>query len=155
LERVQPKIEQILETFPGKVVVSVPVSRRNLGELASIRSWFSSRGAVDVVFDALSSRCAEDRTLFDSLALNPKPIRCPSEIMDDLIVDCDGQVLICCQDFERVEGIGSLRDESLKAVLTGLKRLNARKTLAENRHEEITTCSRCFADIRGEFVIPN
>jgi len=152
LARVKPKMEQILETFRGKVVVSVPITQRNRNEAASMQAWFAERGAREVVFDPISSRCAEDRTVFDSLALNPQPIRCPSEIMDDLIVDCDGYVLICCQDFQRIEGIGSFATESFADVMTGVHRQNTRKLLAENRHEELATCSRCFADIRGEFV---
>ena len=145
-ERVFPKYEAILNAFPGQVLVSVPVSKKNLEELPSIRQWFLDRGAKWVEFDALSSRCADDRTVFDSLALNPGPIRCPAEIMDDLIVDCDGEVLICCQDFKRAEGIGSLQVESVADVLVGLRRLNARQILAEGRHEELSTCSRCYAD---------
>ncbi len=152
LERVKPKIEQVMETYAGKVVVSVPISRRNRDEASAIRQWFTDRGARDVVFDPLSSRCAEDRTVFDSLALAPREIRCPSVIMDDLIVDCDGQVLICCQDFQRVEGIGTLVEESFADVLIGLRRQTVRKLLDDHRHVELATCSRCFADIRGEFV---
>jgi tetratricopeptide (TPR) repeat protein len=147
-ERVFPKFEEILKTFPGKVLVSVPVTRKNLPELPSIRQWFTERGAKEVAFDPLSSRCSDDRTVFDSLALDPHPIRCPPEIMDDLIVDCDGQILICCQDFQRTEGIGSLQTESLADVLIGLHRANTRKLLAEGRHEELATCSRCYADLR-------
>jgi len=100
------------------------------------------------VFDPLSSRCVEDRTLFNSLALKPKPIRCSAEMVEDLIVDCDGQILICCQDFKRVEGIGSLRDESLADALTGVHRARIRKVLEEGRHETVATCSRCFGDHR-------
>jgi hypothetical protein len=152
LERVQPKLEEILRTFPGKVHVSVPITTRNGDEAGAIRDWFMERGARLVVFDPISSRCAEDRRLFDSLALNPRPTRCSPVIMDDLIVDCDGQVLICCQDFRRVEGIGSLADKSFADILVGVHRENTRKLLAENRHQELATCSRCYADLRGEFV---
>jgi hypothetical protein len=57
-------------------------------------------------------------------------------------------VLVCCQDFERVEGIGNLQTESLAEVLVGIHRTNMRKLLAEGRHEEMATCSRCYADLR-------
>jgi hypothetical protein len=144
-ERVFPKYQEILKTFPGKVHVSVPVSKLNKAELPSIRRWFLDHGATRVEFDTLSSRCAEDRTLFNALALEPRKIRCPPKIMDDLIVDCDGQVLICCQDFQRVEGIGNLKDHSLADVLIGVRRATVRKMLAAGRHEEIKTCSRCYA----------
>lgn len=145
-ERVFPKYEEILETFPGKVLVSVPVSKLNKAELPAIRKWFLDHGAKWVEFDPLSARCAEDRSVFDLLALHPRKIRCPPKIMDDLIIDCDGQVLICCQDFTRLEGIGNLKDESFADVLVGVRRATVRKMLAEGRHEEFKTCSRCYAD---------
>lgn len=151
-ERVFPKFERMMETFPGKVFVSVPVSRRNLGDLRTIREWFMARGAAHVTFDPLSSRCAEDRTVFDALALDPHPIRCRPDVTEDLIVDCDGQVLTCCQDFERIDGIGSLRTESLREVLQNVQRQNVRRLFAEKRHEEVTTCSRCFGDLRANPV---
>jgi radical SAM protein with 4Fe4S-binding SPASM domain len=146
-ERVFPKYEKILKTFPRNVHVSVPVSRLNKAELSSIREWFLDHGARFVQFDPLSARCAEDRSVFDSLALGPRKIRCPSRIMDDnLIVDCDGQVLMCCNDFQRIEAIGNLQEESVAETLLGIRRANVRKMLAERRHEEFKTCSRCYAD---------
>jgi len=148
-ERVFPKFEPILETFRGKVLVSVPITRWNFEEREAIAKWFYDRGAWDVNFDPISSRCAEDRAVFDSLALDPRPIRCPQSALDDLIVDCDGQVLICCQDFQRREGIGSLRTESLEEVLAGVRRFQVRKRFAAGRHEEFATCSRCYADLRN------
>ncbi len=151
-ERVFPKFEQMLKTFPGKVNVSVPVSRRNLGDLRTIRQWFMDRGAALVTFDPLSSRCAEDRTIFDGLALDPRRIRCRPEVTEDLIVDCDGQVLTCCQDFQRIDGIGNLRTESLREVLGNVQRQTVRQLFAEGRHDELTTCSRCFGDVRGNPV---
>ena len=152
-ERVFPKFELIMKTFPGKVMVSVPVSRRNIDELPAIRRWFLERGAKHVQFDPLSSRCSKDRTVFDALALDPKPIACGPDIMDDLIVDCDGKVLSCCQDFQRRVEIGDMETQSFEEVLTGVRREGMRKLLAEKRHSELETCSRCFADIRGELVV--
>ena len=152
LERVLPKIEQILATFPGKVVASIPISRMNRDEARSMREWFLARGVREVAFDGLSSRCAEDRTQFDALALDPKPIRCPPKILDDLIVDRDGEALVCCQDFQRVEGIGNMRDQSFADVLAGARRAAARRLLAEGRHAELATCSRCFGDIGRAFM---
>ncbi|MDB5366668.1 MAG: hypothetical protein JWM77_2595 [Rhodospirillales bacterium] len=147
-ERVFPKYEEMLETFPGMVHVSVPISRKNLGEAAAIRDWFLSRGAIRVEFDPLISRCAEDRSLFNSLALKPQRLRCGGDIADDLIVDCDGTVLACCQDFQRLEPIGNLAQESFEETLTSLARNTLRKQMEQQRHGERTTCSRCFADLR-------
>jgi radical SAM protein with 4Fe4S-binding SPASM domain len=148
-ERVFPKFGEILDTFPGKVVVSVPVSKLNISELPSIRESFLERGAVDVIFAGLISRCAEDRTTFDALALGPHPIRCPPLILDNLIVDCDGEVLLCCNDFQRKVGIGNLSTDDFDEVLNGVERVRVKNILREGRHEELKTCSICYGDTPG------
>lgn len=148
-KNVRPKYERLLEDFPGRVRVSVPVSRANLDELEAMRDWFLVRGAVHVAFDPLSSRCAEDSMVFDSLAIAPVPIRCAPEVMTDLIVDSDGRVLSCCQDFTRVEPIGNLSRESFRETMLGISRAEFRRRLAEGRHAELATCSRCRGDVRS------
>ena len=153
-ERVFPKIEQLLEAFDGIVSVSVPLSRKNLEEAGEIRKWFMSRGATEVVFDPLSSRCSEDRTLFDTLALNPAKIACGPEIMDDLIIDTDGMVLMCCQDFQRIEGIGDMGGPDLETMLADPRREAMRRRLRSGKHDEIQTCNRCYADRRDDVTVP-
>ncbi len=147
--RVFPRIEQILTTFRGAVHVSVPVSRMNLGELPAMRAWFTERGVRSIAFDPLSSRCAEDRSAFDRLALNPVRIRCPGSVLEDLIVDADGKVLVCCQDFQRAEPIGDLAQESLSDILVGPRREAVRRMLDGGEHDRLLTCSRCYGDSRG------
>jgi hypothetical protein len=105
-KNVFPKYEPILETFAGKLRVSIPVSSLNLEEIEETRDWFLSRGAYEVVFDPLFSRCTDDQRLFRALALDPHKIACTTEIIDDAIIDCDGMLLACCQDFERREPLG-------------------------------------------------
>ena len=148
LNRVLPKCDEIMRTFPGKVTVSVPVSRLNLDELDGIREYFQARGALKVEFDPLSSRCAENPRLFRSLALDPQPIRCGPQVLDDLIVDCDGAVLVCCQDFSRREVIGNLAESSLEEILHNLPRAKVRARFARGQHLEMKTCSLCYADLR-------
>lgn len=147
--RVFPKYAQILAAFPGRVHVSVPVSRLNQQELPAIRRWFLENGARSVTFDPLSSRCAEDRGLFESLALNPKRIRCGPTVLNDLIIDADGRVMICCQDFQRIVPIGEMAASTLREVLADPRREDVRAKLAARRHDEIATCSRCYGDLRA------
>ena len=147
-KNVFPKYEQILRDFPGKVRVSVPVSRANRDELQGIREWFMSRGAKEVVFDPMASRCMEDRSLFDKLSLSPSRIRCDAEVARDLIVDCDGAVLSCCQDFVREQPIGNLAIETFQETMTNLARRAFVQKMVDGKHDEISTCSRCFGDVR-------
>ena len=145
-ERVFPKVEQVLQDFPGKVAVSVPANRLNLGELPAIRRYFLDRGAAYVSFDRLRNRCRENREVFDALALNPKPTRCAGTALTDLIVDCDGQVLICCNDFQRLEPVGNLADETLDSVLGAARRREVTRMLDSGDWASIRTCRNCYAD---------
>jgi radical SAM protein with 4Fe4S-binding SPASM domain len=147
-KNVFPKYEQILRDFPGKVRVSVPVSRANRDELPMIREWFMARGAKEVVFDPMASRCAEDRSLFDKLSLAPGRVRCGAEVASDLIVDCDGAVLTCCQDFAREHPVGNLMIETFRETLTNFARRNFVQQMVDGKHDEIPTCSRCYGDVR-------
>jgi len=146
LERVLPKIEEILDAFPGKVWVSTPVSRLNKDEMPALRAWFLERGVRKVNVVPISSRCAEDRTVFNAMAFDPQPVRCRASILDDLIVDCDGQILMCCNDFQRLESVGNLKAQSLEDTLTGMRRFKVAQLLENGGHASLTTCSRCFAD---------
>ena len=147
-KNVFPKYEQILRDFPGKVRVSVPVSRANRDELTAIRDWFISRGAKEVVFDPMSSRCMQDQSLFQKLSLSPLPIRCTSSVTRDLIVDCDGAVLPCCNDFVREQPIGNLAIETFRETMTNLARRQFAETMDEGRHDQVPLCTRCFGDVR-------
>lgn len=146
--RVFPKFQSLLDALPGRVHVSVPVSRRNVEELGRMRAWFLQRGARSVTFDPLSSRCASDRTLFNRLAIRPGRVRCGPEISEDLIVDADGSVLLCCQDFERLEIIGDLTQASVAETLAHPRRQIVADLLASGQHDCLTTCRQCYADFR-------
>lgn len=151
LARMMPKYEQILATFGGSVFVAVPLSRRNFAEYETIHAWFAARGGIPFAAP-LASRCADDLSLFRSLALAPEPMRCSSQVLDDFIVDCDGTVLTCCQDFRRLDPIGDLRRETVADVFHGARRKARARTLDAGLHQESPTCSRCFADLLGTTV---
>ena len=147
-KNVFPKYEKILADFPGKVRISVPVSRLNLGELERMRDWFMERGAHEVVFDPMASRCMEDQSLFNALSLAPVRIHCGPSIARDLIVDCDGVLVACCNDFAREHPIGDLSKESFRETMTGVARRGFADKMAAGLHDQISTCSRCYSDVR-------
>ncbi len=148
LKNLWPKYRMILEDFPGKVRVSVPVSRANRDQLQDIRSMFLACGAYEVVFDPMSSRCTQDRALFDALALSPVRIRCDAAVTRDLIVDCDGMVLPCCNDFGREQPIGDLAEQGFTETLTSLARRQFAELMERQAHDEIDPCRRCYSDVR-------
>jgi MoaA/NifB/PqqE/SkfB family radical SAM enzyme len=147
-KNVFPKYEQILRDFPGKVRVSIPVSRVNRDELEATRAWFMEHGAKEVVFDPMSSRCMQDQSLFRQLSLSPVRICCDADVTRDLIVDCDGTVLPCCNDFVREQPIGNLIFETFEETMLGLTRQRFALAMGRGEHDAISLCSRCFGDVR-------
>jgi radical SAM protein with 4Fe4S-binding SPASM domain len=106
------------------------------------------RGARTVVFDPMASRCVDDMSVFNRLALGPKRIRCSSELLDYLVVDSDGMVLGCCQDFQRLEPIGNLVQDDLMETLTSIQRKRFGEKLDQGEHDSLVTCSKCYGDLR-------
>jgi radical SAM protein with 4Fe4S-binding SPASM domain len=147
---VLPKYEQLLKAFRGMVHVSMPASHRNLGELTEMRKWFEERGG-HVMVVPLSSRCAEDRSLFEALALAPTQMRCTARVLEDLIIDSDGVVLGCCQDFRRIETLGKAGGNSIREILEGQRRMEHARLLDEGRHQESDACKNCFTDTFGDY----
>jgi radical SAM protein with 4Fe4S-binding SPASM domain len=147
-ERVHAKFPGLFRDFPNMVRVSVPISRANHGEMEAMFSHFKAMGAENVAFHPLSARCSRDQSLFDSLSFDPQIINCEPKIFNDLIIDSDGAVVACCNDFEREVPVGNLKTNTLIELLTDPRRLEMIRLLEEGRHEEISTCARCRADIR-------
>jgi radical SAM protein with 4Fe4S-binding SPASM domain len=80
------------------------------------------------------------------MAFGPKSGTCPQEIIFDLIVDWDGTVLVCCNDFLRQEPIGNLREETLGEILRGPRRRRVLDVLRTGTWEELSTCRTCKFD---------
>lgn len=147
-ERVQVKLAALCRDFPDKLGLSIPVSRANHTEVEAMFRHFKALGAAQVAFYPLSARCSRDQTLFESLSFAPQPIACTPDVMNALLIDCDGTVVSCCNDFEREVPLGTLRDGPLMDLLNDPRRQAMINALAERRHGEISTCARCRADVR-------
>jgi predicted TPR repeat methyltransferase len=145
LKNVLPKIDQIIEDMAPIVHIASPMHQMNIGELEKIRTYFAERGVQKTIFTPISNRCSRDE-IFQKLALGPKSGTCPEEIIFDLIVDWDGTVLVCCNDFLRQEPIGKLTEISLADILSGPKRQRVFDVLRTGTWQEMETCRTCKFD---------
>ncbi len=147
LRHVLKKIDMLMEDFAGKVHVTVPLSRANFEEKAKMDRYFRDRGAINVVFHGLSNRCSIDTAgRFRELSFDPQPIQCSRPTLNDLIVDWNGEVVVCCNDFSKKLPIGDLARQSLSEVLADARRQEIGDLFDARRHSEIETCKVCYGD---------
>jgi radical SAM protein with 4Fe4S-binding SPASM domain len=142
LPNVLPKIHQIITDMPEVATIASPVHRDNIHELPLIREYFANRGVRSTIFTGMSNRCSRDE-IFQELAVAPSSGSCAAEIISDLIVDWDGLVLVCCNDFLRRQPIGNLKEETLLEILHCSKRRLAFDALRDGAWEDIDTCRTC------------
>lgn len=140
--RVFPKIENFIELCGKPVTISCPVSKRNVHEIPRLTSYWLERGAAQVNPVLINSRCT-DRLGFADLAIAASPGRCRGDVVSNLIVDADGSVLGCCEDFQRRNVIGDLKQETLLEALGNERRKALYDDLQGGRWAELPSCAQC------------
>ena len=145
LKNVLPKVHRILADMPGVAGITSPTHRENLGELAAIRDHFTGHGVRLPHFSRLSNRCSRE-DMYRELSLAPAAGTCNQFAAADLIVDWDGTVLLCCNDFQRQEPIGNLSTTPLLEILGGEKRRRLFDILRTGRWDQSATCRSCKFD---------
>lgn len=144
-ERVFPKIQMILADFGQKVTPGTPLHRLNIGERDALLAFFKRAGAREVHFAAISNRCSES-SAFNTMSFAPIAAPCRSEIATDLIVDWDGQVFLCCNDFRKEMPVGDITKQNLKEVLADRRRHDAIADLVGGNAGHVKTCANCKWD---------
>ena len=151
-ETVSVKLEQIVEDFRGKVFVAAPWHRENDDQRQEIADYFVSRGVREMNFVGLSNRCSMRRE-FDRLAFAPIPHPCGTDIFSDLVLDWDGSVLACCNDFEKLHPVGNLTTATIDEVLTSAERRAFQDRLAKGQWDRLPTCATCSWDSHGGYRV--
>ena len=83
---------------------------------------------------------------YQELSLAPQYGDCREDIAADLIVDADGTVLSCCNDFARVHPIGDLARETVPQLLSNAARKDLYDNLKSRRLGAFETCRNCRID---------
>ena len=139
-------VENIIK-LAKNVIISVPTSKLNIGEFPAIKNYWLEKGASRVSADPLSNRCGEIPN-FAQLSVAPHAGICRGDIVKGLIVDFDGTVLPCCQDFLRRDSIGNLAEQSLQEILSSKKLKEFMKDLDSGLWDK-HSCRFCLYDNRN------
>lgn len=146
VHRTFPRAEQILADNRGRVHIVSPVHKENLNQVASLRTHWENLGAKETEFVALSNRCGQSPN-YDVISLAPTAVGCSSEMVEtELIVDWDGTVLTCCQDFHRMSKIGDLSKETVAEALVNADRTRVSELLNQKKWGCLKACAGCRID---------
>lgn len=146
VHRTFPRAERILAENPGRVHIVSPIHKDNLEQVASLKSHWEGLGANETEFVALSNRAGKSPN-YEALALAPTAIGCGPEMVEsEFIVDWDGAVLTCCQDFHRLGQLGDLTRESVAETLASAERRRVRDLLNRKEWGCLGACAGCKID---------
>lgn len=113
-----------------------------------MKEYFLNRDAHTISFDPLFSRCRPDNNTFEDLVLAPIQVRCGLDILDDFIMDSDGTILLCCQDFQRRGPVGKPSIPTVEEALLSVRRHAMLQRVAAGKHDLNITCVNCYGDGR-------
>ncbi|WGM46449.1 hypothetical protein KOAAANKH_01317 [Brevundimonas sp. NIBR10] len=149
---VLPRVDAMVRAAPHKVSITTPVHRNNLHELpALVRRW-SGFGA-DFRFSQLQTRVT-DLTAARRLALAPAPGFWTWDLLDLIIIDWDGSVLVTCDDFLKRQVLGNLRTTPLADILAGTPRRQAFEALRNYRWTDLPSIYGAVVDDAAA-LLPN
>jgi radical SAM protein with 4Fe4S-binding SPASM domain len=144
-EVVFPKIERLIALAPRRVNIAVPLSKRNAGEFSALREYWLQRGAANVLDLSLGNRTTDSLDYYNQ-SLAPTPTACSVAVGHDLVIDWDGTVLACCQDFMKREPLGNLNDFPVSKILESALRKRFLETLKQGCWNSLQSCRNCKMD---------
>ncbi len=149
---VLPRVDAMVRAAPHKVSITTPVHKNNLHELpALLRRW--SGFGVDVRLSSLQTRVT-DLTAARRFALAPAPGFWNWDLLELIIIDWDGSVLITCDDFLKRQVLGNLQTTPLADILAGAARLQAFEALRDYRWTDLPSIYGAVVDDAAA-LIPN
>jgi radical SAM protein with 4Fe4S-binding SPASM domain len=147
---VYEKISQIIQSAK-KTYIAVPVTAETLKEWHQIKDYWLKKGAYQIVPLAFSNRCANNLG-YENLTLATAPGVCRGDILEDYIIDYDGKVLTCCQDFTRGNVIGDLLNASFNETLISPERNEFHEDMVCGNWSKHSHCSKCKFDHYGSVL---
>jgi pyruvate-formate lyase-activating enzyme len=142
---VMPRVAALLALAGRKAVLAVPVHRQNQAELAALEAWAIGLGARGVDFQPFTNRAAMTEGVLE-MHISPITGACTQDLAYDLIIDWDGRLLTCCNDFPKRSDLGSLTTAALPVLLKDQRRHLLFRQLRNRDWQQIEGCRTCLFD---------
>lgn len=143
LAAVLPRIEALVAVAGRKAVLALPVHRQNLAEVPALEAWWRGLGGGRVDHQPFTNRAAMTPGVL-GMHLSPVTGACTQDLAYDLIVDWDGRLLNCCNDFPKRSDLGSLGTASLPDLLADERRRRLFQRLRNREWQRIEGCRTCL-----------
>jgi hypothetical protein len=148
-DRVLPKVLSLLEMDKNnKASIVTPVHRGNFAETNSIHQFFQLERQRITAFFGIRNRSWEPGPWRD-LSLAPVGGYCQPKQLRDFVIDWDGLVLACCNDFARRNRLGDLRKQTIADVLDGPEFNDMLDIFRTKRWSDRDACRACRVDHEG------
>ena len=69
-----------------------------------------------------------------------------TRLFKQMYIMFNGDVVLCCTDYSRVQILGNVRDKSLYEVWNGEVAMNTRRTFLSDKIGELPLCGKCKID---------
>ncbi|MBL6456945.1 radical SAM/SPASM domain-containing protein [Belnapia sp. T6] len=140
-----PRVERLVALAGPKAILALPVHQRNRAEIADLEAWWRRLGGGGVEHQSFTNRANLDPAV-TALHLSPVTGACTQDLAYDLIVDWDGRVLTCCNDFAKRSNLGSLATAPLDTILADARRERLFRQLRHRDWQQIEGCRTCLFD---------
>jgi hypothetical protein len=144
-DRVIPRVEALVRRAGRKAVLAIPVHRDNLAGIPALEAWWASIGGGRVELQPFTNRLSMAQAV-TRLHLAPVGGACTQDLASDLIIDWDGRLLTCCNDFHRRSDLGSVAERPLPALIADARRERLFRLLRGRDWQQVDGCRTCLFD---------
>lgn len=148
-DAVIPRVERLVRLAGPKAVLALPVHRLNVAEVPRLEAWWRSLGGGRVEHLPFTNRAAMTPGV-PEMHLAPVAGACTQDLASDLVVDWDGRLVTCCNDFPRRGDLGSLATATLPELLADARRERLYRLLKGREWQRIEGCRTCLFDAPAE-----
>jgi radical SAM protein with 4Fe4S-binding SPASM domain len=143
--KVIPRVEALVRFAGKKAVLAIPVHRENVDGIPALEAWWESLGGRKVELQPFTNRLAVAEAV-TKLHLAPVGGACTQDLANDLIIDWDGRLLNCCNDFHKKSDLGSVAERSLPELIADARREKFWRLLRNRQWQKVEGCRNCLFD---------
>lgn len=153
-ETVTTNLEHVLQS-DLRLILRFTLQRENQAELNAFKSYWHNRG-VSVQINIVGNR-GGNLSSYDDVFVPPaffrlkktigrtlfKLVKCCPQVLSTFNILSNGDVILCCNDFDRSLILGNVNKSSIKDIWNSEKYQEIRRLFHQGRINEIPVCRSC------------